>query len=294
MRGSILNPSFEIPDPNVSVWFIPPLHWTRIYTRTINYNDCYAGLHSEFLPLPEHDNEVDWFISGPYHKSKFVLLSTGDLGRGSDEEITYATITQTVTFTPGQRISGAYFFGTCDYLQYNDYGKIYLQPVDPNSGLPMEIILAYMDVERVGDFSSTDDWIPFQYDFTEQTAGTYKLICTVQDVQDTIYKSYLAVDGLKVCTPLYDHGDLNMDCSIDLQDLYILSNAWLSECPDPNSIDDDPNTIPTTPWPPGFIFDPNYVRDPNCPCEIADINKNWWVDPNDLEILSDHWLDKGY
>lgn len=290
----ILNASFEIPDPNVSDWFIPPIHWERVYASDNKLKDCYAGLHSEFVPSPEHDNEVDWYISAPFHKSRFVVLSTGDLGSRSDTEVTKATITQTVTFTGGQRISGAYFFGTCDYLQYNDFGKIYLQPVDPNNGLPSEIVLAYMDVKGVGDFQSTEGWLPFQYDFTEQTAGDYNLICTVEDVQDKIYKSYLAVDGFKLCTPLYEFGDINMDCSIDLVDLFILSNAWMSECPDPNAVDNDPNTIPTSPWPPDYIPNPNYVPDPNCPCEMADINKNWWVDPDDLNTLTSHWLEHGF
>ena len=230
--GAILNESFEIPDPNVNEWFIPPLNWDR--ARDNSYKDCYVGLHREFVPHPQYDrnkNEVFWNIPAPADGSKFVVLSTGDLGFDSDPVITHSTIWQTVTFEPGHRFTGFYFFGTCDFLQYNDYGKIYLEPVDPNIGLPPEIPLAYADVEMVGDYRSTDTWRSFVYDFTPDTAGTYNLICTVKDIQDTIYKSYLAVDGLKVCTTLYDHGDINRDCSIDMIDLFIMSDAWLSVCP---------------------------------------------------------------
>jgi len=38
----------------------------------------------------------------------------------------------------------------------------------------------------------------FEYTFTEQTAGTYDLVFQVEDIGDTIYKSYLAVDGITV------------------------------------------------------------------------------------------------
>lgn len=292
--ATILNGSFEIPDPNLTEWFIPPLYWNRSHNNS--YRDCYVGLHREFAPTPQYDRNIEmvhWKIPAPYHGSKFVVLSTGDLGLASDPLITESTMWQTVTFQPGHRLSGAYYFGTCDFIQYNDYGKIYLQPVDPNSGLPEEIVLAYSDVLTVGDFKSTNQWVPFYYDFTEQTAGTYYLICTVRDMLDTIYKSYLAVDGLKVCTPLYEFGDINMDCSVDIQDLTILSEAWLSWCPDPNYIDGDPNTVATTPIPPGFIYDPNSI-DPNCPCQMADINKDWTVDILDFTILTDNWLKKGY
>ena len=289
VSGMILNSSFEIPDPNETEWFIPPLDWIRANDNP--YEDCYAGLHETFVPTPQYDRsitEVDWTIPAPFHESQFVVLSTGDLGLPSDPAITKAEISQIVTFYPGQRISGAYFFGTCDFLEYNDFGKIYLLPVDPNSGL-QEIQLGYSDVMIVGDFESSEEWQTFTYDFTQQTAGTYYLICTVQDVRDAIYKSYLAVDGLKVCTPLYSYGDINMDCSVDFEDLGILSRAWLSFCPDPNFYDpNNPDDV--------YLytdFDPNTI-DPNCPCEIADINNDWFVDPNDLTILSDHLLENGF
>ena len=293
--GGILNGGFEIPDPNTTEWFIPPWGWARAVDNP--YRDCYAGLHRYLVPNPQYDRskrEVHWTLPEPYEGRRFVVLSTGDLGDDSDPAIIHSTITQTVTFLPGQRLSGAYFFGTCDFLQYNDYGKIYLVPEDPNSGLPSEIVLAYCDVMQVGDFQSTNTWIPFQYDFTEETAGTYRLICTVRDQLDTIYKSYLAVDGLSVCT--VQPGDINHDCSVDSEDFQILSQAWLSWCPDLNAF--DPNTLLPKPdypggtLPPGTVYDPNLI-DPNCPCPQADLNKDWFVDTLDLIILTDNWLKNG-
>lgn len=292
--GTILNGSFEIPDPNMPEWFIPALYWSRSYDNS--YKDCYAGLHTQFAPTPQYDRNIEmvhWNIPAPYHGSKFIVLSTGDLGLPSDPAISSSTIYQTITFEAGQRLSGAFFFGTCDFIQYNDYGKIYLEPVDPNHSWPTDIVLAYSDVLIVGDYKSTNQWVPFTYDFTESTAGTYRLVCTVRDMLDTIYKSYLAVDGLKVCTTLYEHGDINMDCSVDIQDLTILSEAWLAWCPDPNYINGDPNSMPSRPLPPDFVYDPNSI-DPNCPCDIADINKDWFVDTQDLTLLTDYWLQKGY
>ncbi len=295
--GTVLNESFEIPDPNDNEWFIPPLHWTRLTDN--QYEDCYAGIHSEFVPRPQYDRNRDlvhWNIPGPVDGSRFVVLSTGDLGLNSDSIIDHAAISQVITFEPGQRLTGYFFFGTCDFLHYNDYGTISLFPVDPNSGLPEEIVLAYKDVMAVGDYGSMEDWEAFSYDFTASTAGTYELTCAVYDIHDTIYKSYLAVDGLRLCSPLWDKGDINMDCSIDLTDLFILSSAWLSECPDPNAMDGDPNTVPVRPVPPGYVIipDPNYMSDPNCPCEISDLDGNYWVDHEDLRILTDNWLENGY
>lgn len=296
--GGLLNGNFEILDPNITEWFIPPLYWHRVGDNP--YGDCYAAVRRFFVPSPQYDRskqQVDWMIPAAYEGKRFVVLSTGDLGEESDPAIIHSTIYQTVTFLPGQKIAGAFFFGTCDYLPYNDYGRIYLQPVDPNSGLPSEIVLAYADVIMVQDFQCTNDWIPFQYTFSEETAGTYNLICTVRDNQDTIYKSYLAVDGLYICTP--QPGDVNQDCIVDALDFQILSQAWLSWCPDPNAF--DPNDFSPDPnypnhaggvIPDGYIYDPNLI-DPNCPCTQADLNKDWFVDTFDLTILTDYWLRNG-
>lgn len=293
--GGIQNGGFEIPDPNITEWFIPPWAWKRATDNP--YGDCYAGLHRYLVPSPQYDRskrEVHWTVPAPYEGRRFVVLSTGDLGDESDPAITHSTIRQKGTFQAGQRLSGAYFFGTCDFLPYNDYGKIYLTPVDPNSGLPSEILLGYSDVSIVGDFQSTRRWIPFHYDFTEENAGTYYFICTVRDQLDTIYKSYLAVDGLSICTR--QPGDINQDCSVDIQDFQILSRAWLSWCPDPNAF--DPNDFSIKPdypigvIPPGYVYDPNLI-DPNCPCPQADLNKDWFVDGLDLMILTDNWLHNG-
>lgn len=275
VQAAILNGGFEIPDPNDTPWFTPALNWTRISDNP--FGDCYAGLHESFVPNPEHGQTVQWTIPGPYEGSKFVVLSTGDLGPDSDREISEAEITQIVEFNQGDTISGAFFFGTCDYFNYNDYGQITLSAVNPTND-PNEITLAFMNVETIGNFSSTNEWIPFTYTFNNYSEGAYVLSCYVADDGDTIYKSFLAVDGLQICKAFPNEADINSDCSIDLEDFWFLSRAWLAECPDPNAIGQAP---------------PSNPPDPNCPCEEADINDDWIVDPNDLMILTNTWLENG-
>jgi hypothetical protein len=106
----------------------------------------------------------------------------------------------------------------------------------------------------------------------------------VTDFKDTIYNSYFAIDGLRICRGGQPIADLDWDCDVDLLDYSIISEAWLTFCPDidinePN-FPGDPNDYP----PP--------VTDPNIPCQLADIDNNWFVDPNDLSIMSDQWLIK--
>jgi len=287
IQGRILNGGFEISVPTLPEFYDdpnhpPPLDWPR---ETNNPSgDCYAGLHNNFNPPPaDNGTEITWVIPGPYEDSRFVLLSTGDLGIISDRDIIYSAISQRLSFVAGDRLSGAYFFGTSDYMEagssfrFNDLGQIYLSPVDPNLD-PNDVLLAESDVMTVGSYSSTEDWIKFAYLFDEQTAGEYDLICSVEDVGDTMFESYLAVDGLQVCQDIYAQGDLNQDCTINLLDFSILSNAWLAECPEPDALYPD-----GSPW-------VRIPADPNCPCEIADINQDWIVEPNDLNIMTSNWL----
>ena len=80
--------------------------------------------------------------------------------------------------------------------------------------------------------------------------------------------------SLADCPP----GDLTGDCFVDLEDYSILSEAWLCFCPDVF----DPNTM-----------DPNDIADPNIPCQLADIDNSWFVDTNDLALLTSDWLVEG-
>ena len=205
---ALLNADFEIPEPNSlpDPNFTPPAYWQHTN---------YTALHSSFIPNPEHGQTVNWSISAPYSGSKFLLLSTSDIGPDSHNNIWSASVAQPIFLQAGSRISGAYFFGTCDYRPYNDYGTINLVPSDPN-GYPgtSAIALAYVDVAAVGSFQSTKTWLNFQHTISLKEQGPYDLICKVSDVGDTIYKSYLAVDAFSVCGPGVLPGDANFDAHV--------------------------------------------------------------------------------
>lgn len=260
--GCILNGSFEIAEPNGSPWFDPPVDW--VYRN-------YAGVHKEFVPIPEpQDNEnkpsVDWKIPEPVDGEFFCVLSTGDMGEGSDASITFSTLRQRITMQPGDTLKGSYFFGTCDWVPFSDEGRIRLDAVDPNSD-PNVVELVFITVDDIGSFSAMADWEPFTYAYTGQQANEYDLIIEVEDIRDAVYKSYLAVDDFRLCTVSRSEGDINGDCMVNLEDFTLLSHVWLATCSDPNT----------------------YV-DPNAPCALSDIDGSDFVDCGDLGILTDGWL----
>ena len=436
------NGLFECGDPNLTEYgFKPPIYWERIpHPDSIEKSDCYAALHPSFNP---NEPSVDWSIPAPYEGETFVLLSTGGFGGIEDREIKGAKIGQKVLLNEGDVILGAYFLGTTDYPNYNDYGRIFAQlepnyvcpcpdpnelvtnggfdsdtswtktglwtitdpnisdpnfpdpnlpdpnfavynlhsqPIDPNvdsilsqtipfvpqanyrvsidvltgefdsgndafmvtlgdetynmtayanttitqlftptSGNTLtiswnnegtinidnvsvrcsdqcpvdefEIILEALGEEPndIPAYGSTDGWVEFEYVIDEPNkAGPYFLQCEVVDYRDTILNTYLAVDGLRICRGGKPISDLNNDCDVNLFDYSILSEAWLSFCPDIF----DPN-----------IMDSNDIADDNIPCELADIDNSWFVEPvepndlmfvsvgpNDLMIMSNEWL----
>ena len=260
-QGVIGNGSFELYDPNTSQWFSAPLDW--VYEN-------YAGVHNSFIPEPEASNNkgqlVHWSIDSPANGDLFCLLSTGDLGERSDPITIHAQVVQTIELYPGDYIKGSYFFGTCDWLPYNDSGRISLighnQLLDPNY-----VELAYIDVSDVGDCSAMDDWNSFTYKYTGNQVQTYDLICEVSDELDTIYKSYLAIDDLYICRAGKSEGDLNGDCKINIQDFTLLSEAWMATCTDPNTF-----------------------GDPNTPCFMSDTDESNTIDCRDFNTMVDWWL----
>lgn len=400
--STLENGLFECGDPNLTEYdFTPPIYWDRIPNYSSNnQDDCYAGMHSFFEP-----NKVSWEISSPFEGDFFVLLSTGGFDDVSDGDIKGSKISQKVYLSAGDAIIGAYFFGTFDWPEFNDYCRIYAEP-DPNeicgsefvinggfesdtswtktglwtisegiakynagsqtaadstlsqtiaiaSGLTYLVsidvltgafgsgsdsflvtlgdetynMMAYTnttitqlftptsgntltifwanegtinidnvsvqcpqypaeeftiifqsvgnDPNDIDKFGSTEDWIPFEYLVEPNQVGPYFLRCEVVDFQDTVYNSYLAVDGFRICKGGVPDADLNRDCDVNLEDYSIFSEAWLSFCPD------DPNGI-----------DPNDITDPNIPCQLADFDNSWYVDSNDLIIMFDpnQWL----
>lgn len=137
------------------------------------------------------------------------------------------------------------------------------------------------DANDINSYSSTGTWIPFEHVIEPNQVGPYSLRCEVADRVDTILNSYFAVDGLRICRSGRPIADLDWDCDVDLQDYSVISQAWLAFCPDPPFY--DPNLHDPNDYPPP-------VTDPNIPCQLADIDNNWFVDPNDLIIMSDQWL----
>ena len=264
------NSGFETadPDPNrVNNWFIPPLFYP-LQWETTNY----ACLHSSFIPYPEYGQTVSWTIPEPVEGDTFVLLSTGDAeGYGSDPRIEFSSMQQTIYACPGNILSGSYFFGTCDYRPFNDVGTVKLIPADPNDGL-RPVVLLSICIGDLGDFQSTPGWQKFYYQFTEENCGEYLLYCEVRDILDRSFKSYLALDNLRLCQGVSGFGDLNRDCGVDYFDFEILASAWLADCNDPNVLS-DPNI-------PCELF----VTDPNLPENI--------VDGEFLLKMSESWLER--
>jgi hypothetical protein len=183
--GSINNPGFESVD--VGGEFDTPSDWV-----VENYGAVVEG----FIPNEYSGDKSMWKIPlaeklMPYEGSRFVLLSSGD------STLQHGKISQQITVDAGDIITGAYFFGTCDYVPWDDYAEIKLVAAE-GSGLS-DIILAHISVADVGNFGSTDGWVTFQSEaFTDLTCGTYILECSVNDTADCLLESYLAVDALHI------------------------------------------------------------------------------------------------
>jgi hypothetical protein len=294
ISGQILNRSFEQTEPNEPNG--PPLYWNH---------ENYTSVQSEFFPITERilQNPLKWGITGPYDGSSFLVMSTGPYEGKSDAAVSEAKVWQRIFLPAWTLIQGAYFFGTSDYRPYYDYGAVQLFPfVDPNNpcdpndpnnldGCPQlsMIELTRCSVNDVGDFGSTDGWVPFSYTISPKQEGVYDMVLTVKDGTDAVYESFFAIDDLSMCGPLSPLGDINKDCNVNMDDLASFSREWLQVCSiDPNSIPDpnDPNYI-SDPNAIGYI-DPNNLSDPNCIC--ADFNRNNIVDANDLYPIYDNWL----
>lgn len=299
--AELINGDFEVAEPNS--------------TQITGWDtEFYAKVHDAFYPDPERGNISGWVLTDngllPKINDHFLLLSTGDIG--PDNTTSKGVATQIFTAEPGESLLGWFFFGTCDYMGWNDRAIIKLNRPDPNTpGEQIKLIWTHIDtppdgtvlgpnrttiqpdgtilaadgvtvvgtdgdhydqfqhVYRVGNYSSTDGWLPFSYTFTEETAGTYKFEAAVYDIGDQIYKSYLAVDGLKLCK-LPPEGDLNGDTSVNAVDLAIFSNSLGLDCSDPNNMCDYINM--------------------NGQENSLDYNENGVIDPEDAWPIMQYWL----
>lgn len=300
------NGLFEFNEPNLpECELVFPEFWDQEpLPESLTYSYASLVFRSEdpnipcFEPQPEQTNnigKVHWSIPCPYEGSSFALLSTGDHPVLEDQYVTGSSLSQQVYLSEGDTILGAYFYGTCDYPNYDDHGEIGLISIeDPN------ITHTIVDPDDpndlcatlwVGAYGSTGKWMTFEYTLEEGMAGNYKINCKVEDgsqgegQEDTIYKSYLAVDNLRICRGDRLISDIDYDCDVDLIDYSILSEAWLSFCPGSDFFN-DPNTYDPNEYPP--------VADPNVINYEADLDDDWYVDANDLVIMLDpnEWLIK--
>ncbi|MCK4999227.1 MAG: hypothetical protein KAS23_06820 [Anaerohalosphaera sp.] len=283
--SALTNSSFEIVDvPSRASGFDTPAFWDIIH---------YTAVKDHFEPKDLKDSEKNTFwwpevksdgldaVSGNY----FVLLSTGDLGWVTGNSI----LSQQINPAEGQSISFNYFFGTLDYIPYNDYASVRLiSPTDPNDVI--DLLIVGLDTETndgyenyhqkidVGRHGSTEGWQHFEYRFTEATASEYIFEVAVYDVLDTIYRSYIALDNINLCyAPEY--GDINHDCFVDMTDFSLFAADWLCDCSDPDNLP-DPNDCPWT-----------LDRLGNVRTNFAgDINNDNAVNDTDLEMLTEQWL----
>jgi hypothetical protein len=259
--GAPINGGFELFDYNDIIDINTPTGW---------HCENYTAVVGNFIPHPEQGNTTNWKINlteglHPFEGNSFLVLSTGDWPQGS----TYAKVWQNITVGAGDKLTGAYFFGTCDYWDFNDFAYIKLIPVpggDPNYSDVNIVQVSLMSVG--GDYSSLSGWKRFEYTFDADQAGTYELTLFVSDYRDNILDSYLAVDGLALCHNPPAKGDLNCDCIVNFVDFTILANDWWYNCNDQN------------------VF-----NDPNRKCLLGtDLTGDGPVDTNDLRVMSEYWL----
>jgi hypothetical protein len=256
--SQIINGDFETSEPN-RLGNIPT-GW-----ETENY----ALIHESYTPMFERGQTVDWSFADatvtPAQGDGFLVLSTGDMG--SDSSTTYGLARQLVKFTSGQTLHGKYFFGTGDYLGWNDYAEIRAIPKDPNRLRGFQI--EYIDVAIVGDYGSTDGWETFSHTFTKDDEGEYYLTFGVYDKTDAIYKSYLMIDDIQ-CGILPPEGDYNADGLINYADIITFNQVVYQDCNDVNSIC-------------------HYV-DLAGNVVSYDYNDDGWITPEDVEPVIQNWL----
>ena len=159
----ITNGGFE--EFAVGAEFNTPLNW-----ETFNY----CAVDANFVPEIGQGSAENWKIDVdaglyPVEGENFVVLSTGNLEPWRN--YWGARISQRIEFNSGDRVTGSYFFGTCDYLSeigpyFYDWAEIKAVLVaDPN--VEISLIDRVLNVPTIGEYSSTAGWQDFQYIFGE-------------------------------------------------------------------------------------------------------------------------------
>jgi hypothetical protein len=116
---NLYNGKFELFDANGGDFNTPTGWQHKNYTAVI----------SNFIPYRPWLLPEEGLV--PFEGDYFVMLSTGDM---YDTDPNYAQIWQTITVDAGDKLTGVYFFGTYDYMDFNDFAEIKLVPSanDPN------------------------------------------------------------------------------------------------------------------------------------------------------------------
>jgi hypothetical protein len=277
------NGRFELYDFNDVLDINTPTGWQH---------ENYTAVVSQFVPLvqPGRGGVNHWRINPniglfPFEGNYFLILSTGNIAPDPN----YAKVWQNIDIEAGDKLTGVYFFGTRDYVntapeyypRFNDWADIKLKPTDSNL---QGINLVHVTVENMGSFDYGDNgsmsgWKRFEYTFDTNQAGNYDLVISVSDYLDNEYDTYFAVDGLVLCQNPPQSGDLSCDCTVNFQDFALFAADWRYNCNDPH-VHNDPSS------------DPNLYNDPNTNCLLGtDFSGNGPVDIDDLQILTDYWLE---
>ena len=261
--GQINNGCFELMDPCELI--VDPC----VYINRPTMWDCnnYVAVQSNFIPgIPPHPGsggEASWqwvFPDNnvvPYEGEYFVILSTGDIR----PDTTYSMMTQDVNFVKGQTVEFYYFFGTMDYVPFDDFATVKLHEIDSNGLILHSQEVLNVSIRDITNYNCTPGWVKLNYFLDPNDPNNYNRIeFYVQDVGDAVYNSYFAIDGLKLGFKP-ELGDLNDDWMVDFQDFAILGQHWNQDSNDPNLLG----------W--------------------ADFDDTNSVDVNDLMIFSSYWLD---
>ncbi len=254
IKPVISNGNFELYQYDLATESNLPLFWQI-------HNNAYVVKH--FIP-DNRESTAKWKINpfiglAPAQDSNFLVADSGP-----NFTINYGRASQRITVNQGDGISGFYFFGTSDYDAWNDNGTIRLT-YDPNNNVG--ILLVYIDVNMVGNYSSMEGWKRFDYIFNSNESGTYYLKITARDINDYNLKSYLCVDGLAVCDSP-SKSDFYIDCKVDLIDLDLFAKDWLINC-----------------------SNPNYANNPDFSCfRGTDLSKDGIVNMKDFAAFAKDWL----
>lgn len=156
-------------------------------------------------------------------------------------------------YVEGNRvIKGRYFFGTSDYLPYNDYATIRIIPTGPNTNPAIELL--YVDVNEIGNNSSMWGWGQFSVEVNY--GGWYRIEAKVCDAGDDVFDSFLVLDCVNFCNS-FSLGDLDFDCCVNFFDFsvfvqYLDANEPFSDLDQNGNVDLADMMVITDQWLNGY------------------------------------------